>query len=34
MVKLDGSAKVFLTPAVRFAVEDLARRLADASGVN
>jgi len=28
MVKLDGSAKVFLTPAVRFAVEDLARRLA------
>ena len=27
MVKLDGSTKVFLTPAVRFAVEDLARRL-------
>ena len=32
MVKLDGSAKVFLTPAVRFAVEDLARRLAEAAG--
>ena len=30
MVKLDGTAKVFLTPAVRFAVEDLARRLAEA----
>lgn len=28
IVKLDGTAKVFLTPAVRFAVEDLARRLA------
>ena len=27
MIKLDGTAKVFLTPAVRFAVEDLARRL-------
>jgi len=32
MVKLDGTAKVFLTPAVRFAVEDLARRLSEASG--
>ncbi|MCL2009645.1 MAG: tRNA (guanosine(46)-N7)-methyltransferase TrmB [Synergistaceae bacterium] len=30
MVKLDGTAKVFLTPAVRFAVEDLARRLVNA----
>ena len=29
MVKLDGSTKVFLTPAVRFAVEDLARCLAE-----
>ena len=32
LVKLDGTAKVFLTPAIRFAVEDLARRLAEASG--
>ena len=32
MVKLDGSAKVFLTPAVRLAVEDLARRLTEAPG--
>jgi tRNA (guanine-N7-)-methyltransferase len=31
LVKLDGTAKVFLTPAVRFSVEDLARRLAEAS---
>jgi len=30
MVKLDGTAKVFLTPAVRFALEDLARRLSEA----
>jgi len=29
MVKIDGSAKVFLTPAVRFAVEDLAKRLGE-----
>jgi tRNA (guanine-N7-)-methyltransferase len=27
MIKLDGTAKAFLTPAVRFAVEDLAGRL-------
>ena len=32
MIKLDGTAKVFLTPAVRFAVEDLARRLTEAAG--
>jgi tRNA (guanine-N7-)-methyltransferase len=31
LIKLDGSAKVFLTPAVRFAVEDLARRLSEVS---
>ncbi|MDR1873877.1 MAG: tRNA (guanosine(46)-N7)-methyltransferase TrmB [Synergistaceae bacterium] len=27
LIKLDGTARVFLTPAVRFALEDLARRL-------
>jgi tRNA (guanine-N7-)-methyltransferase len=31
LVKLDGTAKVFLTPAVRFSVADLGRRLAEAS---
>ena len=31
LVKLDGTAKIFLTPAVRLAAEDLARRLAAAS---
>jgi tRNA (guanine-N7-)-methyltransferase len=31
LVKLDGGTKVFLTPAVRFAVEDLARRLSEAA---
>jgi tRNA (guanine-N7-)-methyltransferase len=29
LVKLDGTARVYLTPAVRFAVEDLKRRLAE-----
>jgi tRNA (guanine-N7-)-methyltransferase len=29
LVKLDGTAKVYLTPAVRFAVEDLGCRLAE-----
>lgn len=31
LIKLDGTAKVYLTPAVRFAVEDLGRRLSEAS---
>jgi tRNA (guanine-N7-)-methyltransferase len=31
LVKLDGTAKVFLTPAVRLAVADLGRRLGEAS---
>jgi tRNA (guanine-N7-)-methyltransferase len=31
LVKLDGTAKVYLTPAVRFALEDLARRLAESA---
>ena len=30
LIKLDGTAKVYLTPAVRFAVEDLGRRLSEA----
>ncbi|MDR1979418.1 MAG: tRNA (guanosine(46)-N7)-methyltransferase TrmB [Synergistaceae bacterium] len=29
LVKLDGTARAYLTPAVRFSVEDLARRLAE-----
>jgi tRNA (guanine-N7-)-methyltransferase len=29
LVKLDGTAKACLTPAVRFAIEDLRRRLAE-----
>lgn len=32
LIKLDGTAKVYLTPAVRFAVEDLGRRLSEACG--
>ena len=31
LVKLDETAKVYLTPAVRFAVEDLGRRLAEST---
>jgi tRNA (guanine-N7-)-methyltransferase len=31
LVKLDETAKVYLTPAVRFAVEDLGRRLAESA---
>jgi tRNA (guanine-N7-)-methyltransferase len=29
LVRLDGTARVFLTPSVRFAAEDLARRLSE-----
>jgi tRNA (guanine-N7-)-methyltransferase len=31
LVKPDSATRIFLTPSVRFAVEDLARRLADAA---
>ncbi|MDR1379510.1 MAG: tRNA (guanosine(46)-N7)-methyltransferase TrmB [Synergistaceae bacterium] len=34
LVKLDETARVFLTPAVRFSIEDLARRLRERAGEN